>query len=58
MIRSIRMLAIKLEVGGDVSGLFTETPRGTHHFAGDRVDLAGRESFRMFAPAAPGEKRR
>jgi hypothetical protein len=27
-----------------------------HHFAGDPVDLAGRESFGMFAFAAPSEK--
>jgi len=58
MIRSIRMRTIKLEMGGDVSGLFTETRRSTHHFAGDGVDLAGRESVWMLALATAGEKQR
>jgi hypothetical protein len=58
MIRSIRMRAIKLEAGGDVSGLFTETRGGMHHFAGDGVDLAGRKALWMLALAAAGEKRR
>jgi hypothetical protein len=58
MVRSIRMRAIKLEVRSNVSGLFAETRRGTHHFASDGMDLGGRKALRMLALAAPGEKSR
>ena len=58
MIRSIRMRTIKLEAGDDVSGLFTETRGGMHHFTGDGVDLAGRKVLWMLALAAAEENRR
>jgi hypothetical protein len=58
MICSIRMRTIKLEVRGNVSGLFTESRGGMHHFAGDGVDLAGRKALWMLALAAAEENRR
>ena len=53
VVRSIRMRAIKLEVRSDVSRLFAETRAGMHHFAGDGMDLAWRQTLGMLALAAP-----
>jgi len=44
LVDTVRVRTIKLEVGGDISGLFAEPGGGTHHFAGDGVNLAGREA--------------
>jgi hypothetical protein len=50
------MRAVKLKLSRNVSRFLAETSGGMHHFAGDCVDLAGREPFGMFALAAPSEK--
>ena len=43
-------------MGGDVSRLLAEACGGVHHFAGDGVDLPGREMFLHLFLTAPGEK--
>jgi hypothetical protein len=57
VVRSIRIRAIKLEVGSDVSGLFAESSGGAHHFAGYGVDLIGRKPTWMLALAAAEKKK-